>query len=142
MSYLAIKAFFEGICTEEGWGFAHNTEQLSDEIQTNKHWTDKMILTMDEPRGSMKYLNMRYQDDPAFGFWLHRPVKKNDWELEDIYYSEAKTAFIDKILAPMVEQMEDQAGIWRYLDERIDYRKSGPMGTERLFGIYVNVNTK
>ena len=142
MNYTSVKAFFEGLATDNGWGFAHNSEHLHTDINNNKNWKGKLILTMDEPRGTFRYAAEQWNDSPAYGFWLHRPVDQNDWAKEDEYYQASKTALETIIMAEINEQMENESGIWQYFDGVIDYRKSGPMLTERLFGIYVSIGTR
>lgn len=142
MDYTAVKTFFQDLATANGWGFAHNSEHLQTDINANKNWKGKLILTMDEPRGTMRYIPDRFHDQPTFGFWLHRIVEKNDWEAEDTYYQAAKTAFETIILAAINTQMEAEAGIWQHFSGTVDYRKSGPMLQERLFGIYVSLGSE
>ena len=142
MDYTDVKTFFQGLATEHGWGFAHNTEQLQDEIDSNKEWAEKYILTMDEPRGAYRYIPDRFHDQPSYGFFLHRPVAKGDWAKEDEYYQAAKTYFETLILTDIQEQMENEDGIWQFFEGSMDYRKSGPLGKERLFGIYVSLGTQ
>lgn len=142
MDYTDVKAFFQAIAAGNNLGFAHNTEQLQDEIDSNKSWLGKMILTMDEPRGSYRYVPDLFFDQPTFGFFLHRPVTKSDWSKEDEYYQAAKTLFETVILAEIQTQMEEEDGIWEHFEGSMDYRKSGPLGKERLFGIYVSLGTR
>jgi hypothetical protein len=140
MDYLDVKTFFQNLATDNEWGFAHNSEHLEAVIATEKSWKNKLILTMDEPNGRLKRVNDQWQDTPSFGMWLHRPTDKGDWEKEDLYFDEAKKAYENVILVTITDQMEgDTEGIWEYFDGYQDYRKSGPMTMERLFGIYVEI---
>jgi len=137
MNYTDVKAFFTTLADDNDWGFAHNSEHLEQKVGHKQEWKDRLVLTMDEPRGTLRY-NGRFYDQPSYGFWLVRKVPKDQWEKEDEYYEEAKTAFITIILAAINEQMEDQEGVFAHFEGGADYTKAGPMTQERLFGIYVS----
>ena len=142
MSYVDVKVFFQSICDEQSWAFAHNYEHLMTDVGKNREWMDKFILTMDEPDGKIHYSNDIFLDRPDYGFWLAKTVPNGDWGLEDDHYQAAK-GYLESIILPLIrEQMEaEQDDVWRHFTGPIPYRKAGPLTGERLFGIYVSLST-
>lgn len=140
MNYLDLKNFLKDIATANGWGFAHNTEHLLEDAGSVKAWADSYILCMDEPEGTLRY-NGRVRDEQSFGFFLVKQSEKGKWEREDIIYDGAKTLWEMFILAVIMQNVDDSEGLFANYDpEDTSYRKVGPMGNERLFGIYVSLN--